>query len=74
MDYYLSGRSATGERLVIAPISAEIAAAHNMNDSESLGYFLYRVLENGGALCTAILAKLSSEDAAFEMGRILGLT
>ena len=72
-DYYLSGVSATGERLVIAPITSEVAAAHDMKESESLGYFLYQKIDTSEKSDVSILAKLPSEEAAFELGRLLGL-
>lgn len=73
-DYFLSGETRTGQRLVIAPITAEIAAAHDMDRSESVGYFLYQKSADSGSEGVNILARLPSEDAAFELGRILGLT
>lgn len=73
-DYFLCGETRTGEKLVIAPITADIAAAHNMDASESVGYFLYQRSGQSQNLSVNILAKLPSEDAAFELGRILGLS
>ncbi|MEA2838732.1 MAG: hypothetical protein QOF41_62 [Methylobacteriaceae bacterium] len=72
-DYYLSGTSNTGEQLIIAPISDEVAAAQNITDSESIGYFLYQKNNAGDRLDISILAKVTSEEAAFELGRILNL-
>jgi len=73
-DYFLSGETRTGEKLIIAPITAEIAAAHNMDASESVGYFLYQKTKKRQNADVCILAKLPSEDAAFELGRLLGLS
>lgn len=73
-DYFLSGEMQTGERLIIAPITSDIAAAHNMDASESVGYFLYQKMRDHRNSDVCILAKLPSEDAAFELGRILGLS
>jgi hypothetical protein len=72
-DYYLSGTSNTGEQLIIAPISDEVAAAQNITDSESIGYFLYQKNNGGDRLDISILAKVTSEEAAFELGRLLNL-
>lgn len=72
-DYYLSGTSDGGSELVIAPISQEIAAAQNMIGQESLGYFLYQKNNPEDRLDICILAHIPSEEAAFELGRILNL-
>lgn len=73
-DYFLSGETLTGERLIIAPITAEVAAAHNMDAADSVGYFLYQKTTRMHNSDVCILAKLPSEDAAFQLGRILGLS
>ncbi|TPI30913.1 hypothetical protein FJW08_12385 [Mesorhizobium sp. B3-2-1] len=73
-DYFFSGESKTGEKLFIAPITSDVAAAHNIADSESIGYFLYQKPAGTHNADVCILAKLPSEDAAFELGRLLGLS
>jgi len=72
-DYYLSGTSESGVELVIAPITEDMAAAQNIEGSESVGYFLYQKNNTFDRLDVCILAKVASEEAAFELGRILGL-
>lgn len=72
-DYFLSGDMQTGGKLIISPITSDVAAAHNMNASESVGYFLYQKTDNKQNTGVCILAKLPSEEAVFELGRILGL-
>ncbi len=72
-DYYFSGTAQSGEQLVIAPITDEMAAAQNIDDSESIGYFLYQKNSQRDSLDISILAKIPSEEAAFELKRLLNL-
>lgn len=72
-DYYLTRDLENGERMYIAPINAEMAAANNIEAAESVGYYLYKRQPDSHRSEVEILAKLPSEDAAFELGRILGL-
>ena len=74
MDYFLSCQKDDGSSLCIAPITSEIALAHNICEKESVGYFLFQRLYNKSSSDVQILAKLPSEDAAFELGSILGLS
>lgn len=72
-DYYLSRTLDDGQRMCIAPINSEMAAANNIEPSESVGYYLYKHLNDSHRSDVEILAKIPNEDAAFELGRILGL-
>jgi hypothetical protein len=72
-DYYLSRDLENGERMFIAPIDAEMAAANNIELAESVGYYLYKRQPNRHRSDVEILAKLPSEEAVFKLGKILGL-
>jgi len=72
-EYYLTSHGGD-ERLFIAPINAGMAAENNMSIDDSIGYFLCRETDERGSKQVFILAKLASEEAAFELGDILGLS
>jgi len=74
MDYYLSGQSDLGKRLIISPITTEMAVANKISRNDSLGYYLYQKEEGSDDAEASILAKLPSEDAAFALGHMLGLS
>lgn len=73
-DYFLSGRAETGEDLYISPITSDIADANNIDRDESIGYFLYQKRPGSGNSGACILAKLPSEDAVFELAKLLNLS
>ncbi|MDV3250189.1 hypothetical protein DevBK_02460 [Devosia sp. BK] len=73
-DYYLSRLMDNGDLMCISPISSEVAAANNMQLVESYGYFLLRKKAKRRSQDVEILARLPSEDAAFELSKILGLS
>lgn len=72
-EYFLSGQSRTGDDLYIAPITSEIAEANNIGRDEFIGYFLYQKKHGSDSTFACVLAKLPSEDAAFELAGILNL-
>lgn len=72
-DYYLSRDLENGERMYIAPINADMATANNIEAADSCGYYLYKRRSGKHLSDVLILAKLPSEEAAFELGEMLGL-
>lgn len=72
-DYFMSKDMGNGEYMYISPINSEVAAAQNIEVTESIGYYLYKRLADSRLSDVCILAKLPSEEAAFELGQILGL-
>ncbi|MBL4665004.1 MAG: hypothetical protein JKY23_03485 [Nitrospinaceae bacterium] len=73
-DYFLSGEVEIGSQLYIAPLTSSVAAANNISTEDSVGYFLYQKHNGDGNGDISILAKVQTEEAAFELSRILGLS
>lgn len=70
--YYLSAETEGGATLCISPLNKRTAEAGGWDWRDALGYFLYR-REPGDRDNVTILARLDSEEAAFDLAGLLRL-
>lgn len=71
MKYY-SGKIGNDATLRLSPLSNAQAQAFAPEYEGSPGYFLYRIYESDPH-AVEILARVDTDDAAFQLSRLLGL-
>jgi len=69
-DLYLTGTTADGKRLMIAPITSSKLARCPEPPSDTSGYFLMEEQGSDANCIVNILARISDSEAAFRLGRL----
>ncbi len=74
-DFYFSVSISNDRMLCISPLSDQEAEdAGDAVGDDPLGYFLYERNLSDKSCPPLVIAKVVSEDAAFTLGRILGMS
>jgi hypothetical protein len=72
-EYYFSKEIDSGTSLCIAPLTDKRIELSGETIDDPSGYFLYEIKGKGEPYDVNIIARLASEEAAFQLKEILGL-
>lgn len=73
-EYYFSAPRGNSRTLHIAPLTDRKIEASGQEIADPSGYFLFETVTDGNSDTVEIIAQVLSEDAAFKLRDVLGMT